>query len=59
MNTTILLPLRPEQVQLLIEYHQHAAACAHTLPARHDHLRDADDLQRRLTDHAERTEARA
>ncbi len=59
MNTTILLPLRPEQVEVLMRHHEHAADRAPTLPTRHDHLRDADDLQRRLTDHAERTEARA
>ena len=59
MNTTILLALRPEQVEVLMRHHRHEAAHAATLPERADHLRDADDLQRRLTDHAERTEARA
>ena len=57
MNTTILLALRPEQVEVLMRHHQEAAGKAATLPERADHLRDADDLQRRLTDHAERTEA--
>ena len=59
MNTTILLPLRPEQVEVLLRHHEDAARKAATLPERADHLRDADDMQRRLTDHAERTEARA
>ena len=59
MNTTILLPLRPEQVEVLMRHHEHAAEMAATLPTRHHHLRDADDLRRRLTDHAERSEAPA
>ena len=57
MNTTILLPLRPEQVEVLLRHHEDAARKATTLHERADHLGDADDLQRRLTDHAERTEA--
>ena len=59
MNTTILLALRPEQVEVLMRHHEHAAHMAATLPTRHDHLRDAADLQRRLTDHAQRSEAPA
>ena len=59
MNTLIWLPLRPEQVQALMAHHRHAAAHANTIPERAAHLRDADDLQRRLTDHDERTEAPA
>jgi hypothetical protein len=58
MTSTIWLPLRAEQVRTLMEHHKHEAAHATTLPARHDHLRDADDLQRRLSDFEERTEAR-
>ena len=59
MNTTIVLPLRPEQVEVMIRHHERAACTAFTLPDRHDHLRDAEDLRRRLTDHAERSEAPA
>ena len=59
MIANILTPLRPEQVRVLIEHHQFHAAHASTLPDRHDHLRDAEDLRRRLTDHAERSEAPA
>ena len=58
MNTLIWLPLRPEQVQALMAHHKHAAAHANTIPERHDHLRDADELERRLSDFEERTEAR-
>lgn len=57
MTSTPLIPLRPDQIQALIRYHKHEAAHAGTIPARHDHLRDADDLQRRLSDFEERTEA--
>ena len=57
MKATILVPLRPEQVEVLLRHHEDAARKAATLPERADHLGDADDLQRRLTDHAERTEA--
>ena len=56
MNTTILLPLRPEQVEVLMRHHTQAASTAATIPARHDHLRDAEDLQRRLTNFEQRTE---
>ncbi len=59
MNTLIWLPLRTEQVQALMYWHQHEAAHANTVPERHDHLRDADELQRRLSDFEERTEAAA
>ena len=57
MTTLIWLPLRPEQVQALMAHHKHAAAHANTIPERADHLRAADDLQRRLRDFDERTEA--
>ena len=57
MIATLWLPLRPDQVEALIRHHGHEAAHASTLPERADHLRDADDLQRRLSDFEERTEA--
>ena len=59
MTTLIWLPLRPEQVQALMYWHLREAAHANAIHERHDHLRDAGDLQRRLTDHDERTEAPA
>ncbi len=40
-----------------MRHHCHEAAHAGTLPERADHLHAADDLSRRLKDHAERTEA--
>ena len=57
MIATIWLPLRPDQVEALIRHHRHEAAHASTLPERAVHLNAADDLSRRLKDHAERTEA--
>ena len=59
MNTLIWLSLRPEQVQALMAHHKHAAAHAGTLLEREGHLREAADLQRRLSDFEERTEAAA
>ncbi len=57
MKATILRALRVDQIQALIYHHQHEAAHASTLPERHDHLRDASDLQRALRDFEDRTEA--
>ena len=59
MNTTLWIPLRADQVQALVAHHHQEAAVATTLAARADHLRDADDLERRLADHSDRTEATA
>ena len=57
MTSAIWLPLTAGQVRVLMEHHRHEAAHASTLFEREGHLRDADDLQRRLSDFEERTEA--
>ncbi len=59
MKATILRALRADQVQALIYHHRHEAAHASTIAERHDHLRDAGDLQRALRDFEDRTEAAA
>lgn len=59
MNTSILCPLSPAQVEALIEWHHHEAQHAGVLQAKSDHLQQASDLRRRLTDAIERTEAEA
>lgn len=59
MNTTILCPLTPAQVEALIEWHHHEAQHAGVLQAKSDHLQHASNLRRRLTDAIERTEAEA
>ncbi len=57
MNTSILCPLSPAQVEALIEWHHHESQHAGVLQAKSDHLQQASDLRRRLTDAIERTEA--
>ena len=59
MNTTILIPMTRVQLHLLIEAHYWHAARAPTLAEAREHQRHAADLQRRLTDHDQRTEAPA
>ena len=59
MNTSILCPLSPAQVEALIEWHHHEAQHAGVLQAKSDHLQQASDLRRRLTDAIERTQAEA
>lgn len=57
MIANILVALRPDQLEALIRHHAHEAAHANTIPERHDHLHDMHALQRRLSDHHDRTEA--
>lgn len=59
MQTVILFPATPQQLDALHAWHLHEAAHASTVPERADHLRHADDIQRRLRDAEERTEAAA
>ena len=59
MNTTILCPLTVGQLEALIEWHHHEAQHAGVLQAKSDHLQQASDLRRSLTDAIERTEAEA
>ena len=56
MNTNILCALTPAQVEALIEWHHHEAQHASLMQDKSDHLRDAADLRRRLTDAIQRTE---
>jgi hypothetical protein len=55
----ILFAATPQQLDALHAWHVHEAAHASTVPERADHLRHADDIQRRLRDAEERTEAAA
>ena len=56
MNTSILCPLTPAQVEALIAWHHHEAQHASLLQDKSDHLQHAADLRRRLTDAQNRTE---
>ena len=56
MNTSILCPLSPAQVEALIEWHHHESQHAGVMQDKSDHLRDAAALRRRLIDAQERTE---
>lgn len=56
MQTVILFAATPQQLEALHAWHLHEAAHASTVPERADHLRHADDIQRRLRDAEERTE---
>ena len=57
MQTVILFAATAAQLEALHAWHVHEAAHASTVPDRADHLRHADDIQRRLTDANERTES--
>ncbi len=57
MNSTILIPMPRADLHLLIEALYWQAARAPTLADAREHQRLAAELQRRLTDHDERTEA--
>ncbi len=57
MITNILFSATQQQLEALLRWHEHEAAHASTVPDRADHLRHADDIQRRLTDANERTES--
>lgn len=59
MITNILFSATQQQLEALLRWHEHEAAHATSLPERADHLRAADDLQRRLSDHHDRTEVAA
>lgn len=56
MQTVILFAATPQQLEALHAWHVREAAHASTVPERADHLRHADDIQRRLRDAEERTE---
>lgn len=57
MITNIIFSATAAQLEALHAWHLHEAAHASTVPDRADHLRHADDIQRRLRDAEERTEA--